>query len=152
MVWLVQEYVRSHFLCTNYFYSCLYIRWLPTFRMGHILSGFLSMNSSILEFSSILHSKVQSDKLSNYIYKASCIRQVSATSSVPISTSFRSPDSLTSLLIDEWPHIYSTHIHLVRNCSYMHLHAFSHWIHISEHFPWFPISHLPPLWWQDNLL
>jgi len=91
-VWLAQEYMCSCFLHTKYFYLYLYIRWLPTFQMGQVLSGFLSTNSSILKFSSVLHTKVQSDKLSNYIYKASCIRQVSMTSSVLISASFRSPD------------------------------------------------------------
>jgi len=55
------SHLYSHFLHTNYFYSCLYIRCLPTFRMGHVFLGFLPMNSSILPSSSILHTKVQSD-------------------------------------------------------------------------------------------
>jgi len=66
-------------------------------------------------------------KLSNYFIKPLVSDKASATSSVPISTSFRSPDLLrTRLLIDEWPCVYPTCIHLVRNCSYMRIHAFSH--------------------------
>jgi len=110
-------------MCTVIFFKqiiflciCIYVRCLPTFRMGKVLSGFLSANLSILKFSSILHTKVQSDKLSNYIIKPLMSDKVSVMSSVPISTSFRSPDSLTSLLIDKWPHIYSTHVHLDRFC------------------------------------
>ena len=70
MVQLVQEYVCSCFLHTNNFSLYLYIRCLPTFQMGLLLSGFLPLNLSILKFSSVLHTKVQSDKLSNYIYKS----------------------------------------------------------------------------------
>jgi len=66
-------------------------------------------------------------KLSNYFIKPLASDKVSATSSVSISASFRSPDSLrTRLLIDEWPRVYPTCVRLVRNCSYTRIHTFSH--------------------------
>jgi len=127
MVQLAQEYMHSCFLHTKYFYLYLYIRCLPTFWMGQVLSGFLSVNSSIFKFSSVLHTKVQLDKLSNYIYKASCIRQASAMSDSPHFCKFQITWlAVTSLLIDEWPHVYSTHVHLDRYCSYTCFHVFSH--------------------------
>jgi len=74
----------------------------PHLSNGTALSGFLSMNSSILKFSSVLHTKVQSDKLSNTFIKPLVSDKVSVMSSVPISASFRSPDLLrTCLLIGE---------------------------------------------------
>jgi len=66
-------------------------------------------------------------KLSNYFIKPLASDKVSTMSSVPISASFRSPDSLRMhLLIDEWPRVYPTHVRLVRYCLYMRIHTFSH--------------------------